>query len=75
MDCNHYTASKGSPQSRNSPFPRPPVFAAYFAEATKANLFPPPVRPNGCSKGIPPKANSWQYPLGFVGARIERDQR
>jgi hypothetical protein len=40
----------------NSPlFPRPPV----FAKASTGT----PVRPNGCSRDLPPKANSWQHPV------------
>jgi glutamyl/glutaminyl-tRNA synthetase len=42
------------------PFPRPPVFAAYFAEATKAKKATTgrPVRPNGSFRSLPQEANS-----------------
>ena len=41
------------------PLPLPPVFAAYFAEATKAKKATTgrPVRPNGSFRGLPQKAN------------------
>jgi len=41
-------------------FPRPPVFATYFAEATKVKKASTgrPVQPNGCFRSLPPKANS-----------------
>jgi len=40
-------------------FPRPPVFATYFAEATKVKKASTgrPVQPNGCFRSLPPKAN------------------
>ena len=42
------------------PFLRPPVFAAYFAEATKAKKATTgrPVRTIGSFRGLPHKANS-----------------
>ena len=53
------------PANRAQPsFPRPPVFATCFAEATKVRKATTgrPVRPNGCFRGFLPKANSWQPP-------------
>jgi hypothetical protein len=49
-----------SPFPPQPPFPRPPVYAAYFAEATKAKMATTgrPVRPNGSFRSLPQKANS-----------------
>jgi hypothetical protein len=59
--CAWWTFEKGMETDRmgQPPFPRPPVFAAYFAEATKAKKATTgrPVRPNGSFRGLPQKAN------------------